>query len=35
MKKETAAIKRLLNPKSKVSSHYYIKKKWQYIKSST
>ncbi len=26
MKKETAAIERLLNPKSKVSSHYYIKK---------
>ena len=26
MKKETAAIKRLLNVKSKVSSHYYIKK---------
>ena len=27
MKKETAAIERLLSPKSKVSSHYYIKKK--------
>ena len=26
MKKETAAIERLLSPKSKVSSHYYIKK---------
>ena len=26
MKKETAAIERLLNHKSKVSSHYYIKK---------
>ena len=26
MKKETAAIKRLLNVKSKVSSLYYIKK---------
>ena len=24
MKKETAAIERLLNPKSKVSYHYYI-----------
>ena len=26
MKNETTAIERLLNPKSKVSSHYYIKK---------
>ena len=27
MKKESAAIKRLQNPKSKVSSHYLIKNK--------
>ena len=26
MKNESAAIKKLCNPKSKVSSHYYIKK---------
>ena len=29
MKAESTAIKRLQDPKSKVSSHYYVKKKWQ------
>ena len=28
MKKESDSIKRLQNPRSKVSSHYLIKKKW-------
>ena len=32
MKKESAAIKRLQNPKSKVSSHYLIKNNGQIIR---
>ena len=32
MKKESAAIKRLQDPKSKVSSHYLIKKNGKIIK---
>ena len=31
MKTETSAIKKLLNPKSKVSSHYFIKDNGQII----
>ena len=28
MKRENYAIKRLLDPKAKVSAHYFVKKKW-------
>ena len=29
MKKETIALKKLCDEKSKVSAHYFIKKKWR------
>ena len=35
MKKESLAIKRLCSNKSKVSAHYFIKKKWKNFKFST
>ena len=35
MKKELDAINRLCNPKSKVSSHYFVKKSGKVIKSCT
>ena len=35
MTKESEAIKKLCDPKSKVSSHYFIKNKWEGIKFSS
>ena len=35
MKKESEAIQRLQNPKSKVSSHYYIKKNGELLNFSS
>ena len=35
MKSESRAVERLLNKKSKVSCHYFIKKKWNNYKNGS